>query len=82
MEVERTIQRIREHLVGRYFSNKSEIRHLAEDAGFNFVPVEFVSQEEKEALVTLRPSGTGEIHVRAVRPVPSQPFYIVDVRAA
>jgi hypothetical protein len=79
MEVERMIRRIREELLGRYFSNKSELRHLAEGAGFDFVPVEFLSTGEKETLVALRPKGFGDIHVHAVRSVPWHPFYITAV---
>ena len=82
MEVEQLIQRIREQLLGRYFSNKSELRHIAEGAGFDFVPVEFVSSDEKEVLVTLRPKGVGEIRVQGVRTVPWQPYHIVEVQAA
>jgi hypothetical protein len=79
MEVERLIRRLREELLGRYFSNKSELRHMAERAGFAFVPVEFISAGDKEALVALRPKGLGEIRVQGVRPVPWQPFYITAV---
>lgn len=76
------IERIREELVGRYFSNKSELRHIAERAGFTFVPVEFLSEDDHEAVVALRPEEVGEIRVRAVRPVSWQPFYITAVEPA
>jgi hypothetical protein len=79
---QRLLQQIREELLGRYFSNKSELRHMAERAGFNFVPVEFLTRGDQAALVVLRPAGVGDIHVRAVRPVPWQPYYITDVAAA
>ena len=82
MEANDRIRQIREVLLGRYFSNRSELRHMAEGAGFDFVPVEFLSTGETEALVAIRPKGLGEIHVKAVRPVPSQPFFITDVKAA
>jgi hypothetical protein len=82
MEVERMIQRIREELLGRYFSNKSELRHIAEGAGFDFVPVEILTAGDNEARVVLRPKGLGEIHVQAVRPVAWQPFFITDVTPA
>ena len=73
------IQRFREELLGRYFSTRTELRHIAEGAGFNFVPVEFLSTGDTEALVSLRPKGLGEIRVRATRPAGWQRFFIVDV---
>lgn len=81
-ESEPMIDRIREVLMGRYFSTKSELRHMAEAAGFNFVPVEFVSSGDQEAVASLRPSGLGEIFVHAVRPVASQPYLITEVNRA
>jgi hypothetical protein len=76
------IDRIREKLLGRYFSTRSELRHLAEGAGFNFVPVEILTSEDRNAVAVLRPKGLGEILVRAERPVAWQPFHIIAVEAA
>ena len=73
------LARIREVLIGRYFSTKSELRHMAEGAGFNFVPVEFLNAGEREALASLRPRGLGEILVHGARPVPSQPYIVTEV---
>lgn len=75
------IDRIREELVGRYFSTKTELRHLAEGAGFTFVPVEVLEEDDHEALVALRPDEVGEIRVRAERSVPWQQFCITAVEA-
>lgn len=82
MNVEEMIRRLRDELLGRYFSNRSELRHIAEGVGFHFVHVEILSAGDREALASLRPKGIGEIRVRAVRPVFWQPFYITAVEAA
>jgi len=76
------VRRVRDELLGRYFSNRSELRHMAEKAGFSFVPVEFLARRDQDALVSLKPQGAGEIRVRATRPVPWQPYCITDVAAA
>jgi hypothetical protein len=77
------VKRLQEELLGRYFSNKSELRHMAEKVGFNFVPVEFLTMRDQEAVMTLRPVVAGEhrleVLVRATRPVPWQPYLITDV---
>jgi hypothetical protein len=76
------IDKLREQLMGRYFSNRSELRHIAEGAGFTFVPVEFVTSGEQSAEVVLRPKEVGEVVVRAERPVAWQPYYITSVEPA
>jgi hypothetical protein len=81
MNMEDMIRRLQEELMGRCFSSKSELRHIAEGAGFNFVPVEILSAGDREAVATLRPKGVGEVRVRAVRSLPWQPFYITAVEA-
>jgi hypothetical protein len=68
MEVEHRIQWIRKELLGRCLSKKSELRHIAEGAGFDFVPVEILTAGDNEARVILRPKGLGDIHVQAVHP--------------
>ena len=83
---ERMLDRIRKELLGRYFSNRSELRHMAERAGFNFVPVEFTVLQDCEAVVSLRPkigeTERAEFRVLATRPVPWQPYRIIEVGAA
>lgn len=76
------LERLREQLVGRYFSNRSELRHIAEGAGFSFVPVEFVKSGDQTAEVLLRPGDLGEVIVRAERPVAWQPYHITSVERA
>lgn len=76
------IRRIQEELLGRHFSSKTELRHIAEGAGFNFVPVDILRAGDNEALAVLRPKGLGEIRVQAVRPAAWQAFRIVDVQPA
>jgi hypothetical protein len=73
---------IQRELMGRCFSNKKELRHLAEGAGFNFVPVEVLEGGDREILAALRPKGVGEIHVRAHRSRLWHPFYVTSVEAA
>jgi len=76
------IEKVREQLLGRYFSNKSELRHIAEGAGFSFVPVEFLSYAENTAMALLKPKGVEEIVVRGERSMSWQPFYITSVEPA
>jgi hypothetical protein len=75
------IERIRSELVGKYFSNRSELRIMAEGAGLNYVPVEIVAREENHALAVLRPQGLRELVVRAERSLAWQPYYITSVEA-
>lgn len=82
MERNESMERIRQELLGRYFSTRGELRHIAERAGFDFVPVEMLLEADHEALVALRPKGVGEVRVHAERPVSWQPFYITAVEPA
>jgi hypothetical protein len=73
------LRRIRQELAGRCFTTAKELRHIAEGAGFNFVPIEVVHAGEREAHMVLHPSGVGEVHVRATRAQGWHPFYIHTV---
>lgn len=79
MNREAMIQGIRNELLGRYFSTRSELRQMAERAGFDYVPVEFLSLDVGSALAVLRLKGLGEIRVAATRPAAWQRFYITEV---
>lgn len=79
MTREKMIQGIRNELLGRYFSTRSELRQMAERAGFDYIPVEFLSLEGDSALTVLRPKGIGEIRVAATRPVAWQRYCITEV---
>ncbi len=82
MERDDLIERIRREVLGCYFSHRSELRHIAERAGFDFVPVEILFEGDDRALAVLRPKGVGEVRVHAVRPVPWQAFYVTAVEPA
>ncbi|MEX2570969.1 MAG: hypothetical protein WD737_06665 [Gemmatimonadota bacterium] len=81
-DTDEILRRVRDELVGRYFSNRSELRQMAEAAGFSFVPVEFLCRDDEKAIAALRPTGVDEMHVLATRVAQSQPYYITDVVAA
>lgn len=82
MDTQHAFERIRGELIGHYFSNKSELRHLAEGAGFDFVPVDFLSGDDKVMVAALRPKGLAEIRVEAHRTRSREPFLITDVKPA
>jgi hypothetical protein len=82
MDAENKLGRLRKELLGRHFSNRSELRHIAERAGFDFVPVEIIEEGDTEAWAALRPKGLGEVRVRGERNMHYQPFHITNVEAA
>jgi hypothetical protein len=74
--------RIREELLGDSFSSVNDLRHRAENAGFNFVPVEVVDGGDRQIEIALRPPGMPEVRVRATRARIYHPFYITAVELA
>jgi hypothetical protein len=71
--------RIRDQLLGDSFSSVHDLRHRAENAGFNFVPVEVVHGGDRQIELSLRPPGMPEVRVRATRARIYHPFYITAV---
>ena len=62
------------------FTTAKQLRHLAEGAGFDFVPIDVVYMGEHEAEFLLKPDAYPAVRVRARREQPWHPFHVTEVR--
>jgi hypothetical protein len=62
------------------FTTAKQLRHLAEGAGFDFVPIDIVYMREHEAEFLLRPEAYPPVRVRARREQRWHPFHVTEVR--
>jgi hypothetical protein len=61
------------------FTTAKQLRHLAEGAGFDFVPIDVLYMGDHEAEFLLRPDSFPPVRVRARREQRWHPFHVTEV---
>lgn len=62
------------------FTTSKQLRHVAEGAGFDFVPTDVIAMGELEAEFVLRADDLPPVRVFARRAQPWHPYHVTDVR--
>lgn len=62
------------------FTTPKQLRHVAESAGYDFVPTDVIAMGDHDAEFVLRADDLPPIRVFAKRSQPWHPYHVTDIR--